>query len=357
MKKLCLLLVALAYGVPLLAGCSAVGDRDLSVTTVYFITAVASLLLLVSYTVNLKKKDGWFVLLFSSALVVNVGYFMLSAAKSVELALAANTVAYAGSVFLPMSMIMIIAKVCKIGCVNRFKIPLFVLSAAVFAIAASPVIPGMDLYYESVGIETVNGATVLVKNYGPLHVVYLLYIVAYLALMLAIVFTASRKKQIESRVHVLFLVVSVLINVVVWFIEQLVRIDFELLSVSYILTELLLISLYMMIEERDSIVASLTQSAPAESVEKSACSAENGTCSAENDTCFAEKLEYFRTQLATLTPTERTVYELYVDGKSTKEVLAVLGITENTLKYHNKHIYSKLGVSSRKELRELASRL
>ena len=49
MKKLCLLLVALAYGVPLLAGCSAVGDRDLSVTTVYFITAVASLLLLVSF--------------------------------------------------------------------------------------------------------------------------------------------------------------------------------------------------------------------------------------------------------------------------------------------------------------------
>ena len=47
--------------------------------------------------------------------------------------------------------------------------------------------------------------------------------------------------------------------------------------------------------------------------------------------------------------------DLYLAGKSTKEIMAELNIKENTLKYHNKNIYSKLGVSSRKQLVSLAS--
>ena len=33
-----------------------------------------------------------------------------------------------------------------------------------------------------------------------------------------------------------------------------------------------------------------------------------------------------------------------------KEIREKINITENTLKYHNKNIYGKLGVSSRKQL-------
>ena len=51
-----------------------------------------------------------------------------------------------------------------------------------------------------------------------------------------------------------------------------------------------------------------------------------------------------------LSKREREVFDLYVDGKTAKEIVEILGITDNGLKYHNKNIYSKLGVSSRKEL-------
>ena len=40
-----------------------------------------------------------------------------------------------------------------------------------------------------------------------------------------------------------------------------------------------------------------------------------------------------------------------------KEILAILGVTENTLKFHNKNIYNKLGVSSRKQLLRYATLL
>ena len=68
-----------------------------------------------------------------------------------------------------------------------------------------------------------------------------------------------------------------------------------------------------------------------------------------------EKYEYFISNLGTLTPAENRVYELYLSGKSAKEIISILGITENTLKYHNKNIYSKLGISSRKQLLRFAT--
>lgn len=68
-----------------------------------------------------------------------------------------------------------------------------------------------------------------------------------------------------------------------------------------------------------------------------------------------EQYEYFINNLNTLTPTESKIYELYLNGKKAKEITSILSITENTLKYHNKNIYSKLGISSRKQLLRYAT--
>lgn len=68
-----------------------------------------------------------------------------------------------------------------------------------------------------------------------------------------------------------------------------------------------------------------------------------------------EDYEYFLCNLKTLTPQEMRIYELYVRGKSTSEIASIIGIKENTMKYHNKNIYSKLGVSSRKQFLRFAA--
>ena len=68
-----------------------------------------------------------------------------------------------------------------------------------------------------------------------------------------------------------------------------------------------------------------------------------------------EEYEYFLCNLGTLTATEYKVYELYLAGKNAKQIAEILGISENTLKYHNKNIYSKLGISSRKQMLRFAA--
>ena len=70
-----------------------------------------------------------------------------------------------------------------------------------------------------------------------------------------------------------------------------------------------------------------------------------------------ECVALFQAGLRELTPTERTIFECYTAGRSGKEVMAQLNIKENTLKFHNRNLYGKLGVSSRKQLLEIYRQL
>lgn len=68
-----------------------------------------------------------------------------------------------------------------------------------------------------------------------------------------------------------------------------------------------------------------------------------------------DNFAFFLGGIQKLTPAETTIFDLYLAGKSAKEIIASLSITENTLKFHNKNIYNKLGVSSRKQMLRYAA--
>ena len=63
-----------------------------------------------------------------------------------------------------------------------------------------------------------------------------------------------------------------------------------------------------------------------------------------------ERLQFFLASLDTLSPAERRVFDLYVQGYKSKEISEKLCLSINTIKTHNSHIFDKLAVSSRKEL-------
>jgi len=51
-----------------------------------------------------------------------------------------------------------------------------------------------------------------------------------------------------------------------------------------------------------------------------------------------------------LSPAERAVFNLYIEGHTAKEIAELLFLSINTIKTHNKRIYMKLNVASREEL-------
>ena len=283
--------------------------------------------------------------MFSSVLVVNIGYTFLSMSTCLEMALWANRIAYLGSVFLPLAMLMIILNVTNTKFKRWLPICLFTLSVIVFFIAASPGI--LPIYYKTVYFAIVDGVSTLVKVYGPLHPLYLVYLLGYFAAMVAVIIRASIKKTIDTTSHAVVLAIAVFVNIGVWLIEQLTDIDFEFLSISYIISELFLLGVHLVINEiqrlrevvrikEEALQATLVNEEPK-----------------RIDDVPAEEKEVFARGLETLTPTEKLIYEAYLNGMSTKEIMSELNIKENTLKFHNKNLYSKLGVSSRKQLLEV----
>ncbi|GGA66633.1 hypothetical protein GCM10011490_16610 [Pseudoclavibacter endophyticus] len=63
-----------------------------------------------------------------------------------------------------------------------------------------------------------------------------------------------------------------------------------------------------------------------------------------------------REPVVDLTARERELFRLLLGDKNLRQIAAELGRTENTLKTHRRHLYRKLGVSSRDELRSRALR-
>jgi len=372
----------------MLSGCNTIGSKTASMSWVYGTCAALSLLLLVGYCALVRKKDPWFLLLFTSVLVVNIGYFSLSISSTLEEALLANRIAYLGSVFLPLTMLINILNVARIPYRKWLPITLLFVGIAVFLVAASP--GYLDIYYKEVSLAQVNGGTVLNKVYGSWHCLYLIYLLAYFAAMVIIVARIAVKNRIGSALHAIILALSVFVNLGVWLLEQFVKLDFEVLSISYIISELFLLALYLILQEQpiplkdaqpsnelrtvdtpvDAVISDepanppsplADETVPDPSIEAAATihvekASPSSSCAIDHSSQYpaAEQIAHFSAGLCELTHTERTLYRLYLEGMSTKEILSVLEIKENTLKYHNKNLYSKLGVSSRKQLIAIA---
>ena len=119
-----------------LSSCNAFGNNTISISNVYLTTALLAALLLVSYFFVAKKYEIWFIVLFSSVTVVNVGYAWLSRSLTLGSALWANRISYLGSVFLPIAMLMIILKTTKI---NYHKlVPIAAITLGVIAFSSPP---------------------------------------------------------------------------------------------------------------------------------------------------------------------------------------------------------------------------
>lgn len=351
-----MLLVLLSLG-----GCSGVGSKNATISAIYLVTSILSVLLLLGYCTLIKKRQPWFILLFSAVAVVNIGYLSLSFSSTLNEALLSNRIAYLGSVFLPVSMLMTILKTCKITIPKLAVSVIMLISVVVFLIAASP--GYLDIYYKEVTLVNVNGATVLNKVYGPLHSIYLYYLMGHFAAMLAVIIYARISKKIKSSSQTILLLSAVFINLCVWLMEQFVDLDFEVLSISYIASELFLLGISLLIQDITLHNAmgtkhhSETTTEPIESISTSTNNADDKITDASAppvEKTLQEKAEYMKSVLYTLTPTESHIYKLYIEGKKTKDVMAELNITENTLKFHNRNLYSKLGVATRKELVEVS---
>ena len=313
-------------------------------TIEYLISFLASIGLLIAYLLMVKNKEFWLTMLFGCVPVVNLGYTLLSAANTVEFAVFANDVAYLGSVFLSMCMLMTIVRLCGFNIKRKHVIICLSLGVVMFAvIACSPMIP---LYYKSVSLETVDGSAKLVKEYGVLHNAYLVYLLGYFTAMIATIIHSVKSNKIGNPKFAGFIAGVVCSNITVWLFEKFVNWDFEFLSVTYIISELLLLLIFWMMQDyvHVDILAELSSEKPMR---------------APVDIATMPIEEKILKVISTMNPgsvlatREREILEKILQNKKRKEIAEELCLSENTIKTYTRTLYGKLGVSSREELYSL----
>lgn len=316
----------------------------------YGILCVISLFLIGVCLAVDRKKDICLLLLFISVFVCNLGQFLISVAPSLSFALNGNRLAYLGQVFLPLLMLKMILNLCNL---NYKKWLLPILSFFSIAVLFVTLTPGfLPCYYKNVSIEVIDGATRLVRDYGPLHLLYYIYLLLYFAFMLVVIMYSAVKKKITSTLHTTFLLCAVLCSIVIWFAEQFLPRGFEFLTVSYVISELFILLLYGILQEygiraeNGSIIIANTSKKAEEYL--------SGTIQSDDTALFSEKdIEHILSCekiISRITKREKEVLEKLLANKQRKEIADELFVTESTIKKHTSSIFAKFDVTNRFEL-------
>lgn len=317
-------------------------NGDLSI--VYGVIALLSALLCIAYLFFDKKKNHLILALFGCVAAANGGYFMLAVSNSLVMAKIANAISYFGGAFSVLVMVLILYEVCRMRKRRWFGWCLAGVSVSVFALAASG--DWLGLYYRSVSLENINGMTHLVKEYGPLHNLYMLYLLGYVLLMVGIIVRAAKTKRLSSPKYTLFLLMAVLLNVGVWLVEQLSDVNFEFLSVSYIVTAVSLLLIYEMLCDYGIIQPSGSLVSVQMLTQLNTRQVNPGALPPGMEEMFRS----FAEKAKTLSAAERRILNYYIEGYDIGQVPELAFISIHTVKKHNRSIYQKLEIASRDEL-------
>ena len=306
-------------------------------TITYGIMFVMALLLLFLYLILVEKKAPWLILLFVFITITNLGYLLISLSRSLDFAIFSNKIAYLGSVFLMFFLFMNISDLCKIKYPKGFVVALVSIGVIMYLIICTT--GYLPWYYTDISLEIVDGVTIMKKSYGPLHIVYSIYIAVYFLLMIIIITSSFIRSKENINKNALLMALIVLGNITVWFVEKFVPSDFEFLSISYLMSEVFLLFLYWIMEDyvhkdhievRKEIKIINAKEIPLE----------------EKKMILSKKVSSF----SSLSDRETSIIDLILENKKRKEIASILNLSENTIKTYTRSIFAKLGVSSREDI-------
>ncbi|MBO5130370.1 MAG: hypothetical protein J6B95_08520 [Oscillospiraceae bacterium] len=325
----------------------------------YAITFAVSIGMLAVYFHIDRKRDLWLLLLFIFVAISNTGYLSLALSRSLTMALVSNTVAYLGNAFLPFFLLMMVVQLSYVRYPRWLPGLLITVNSVMFLIATSG--GYLPIYYKEVSFEIIDGAAHLVKVYGPLHGWYKVFIFAYFGAIIGIICYTAVKKTAVSTKHTIFLAVVMIGNIALWLVENLTGMKFEFLTISYLMTEGLILLLYGILQDyEDSLPASEPGDLAYADVDLAEQLDQDMSMDVpENQQIFSEeqiKAVFANwTAIHTLTQREAEVLRFIFEKRKRKDIAQVLFVTESTIKKHTSNIYKKLEVVNRTELFEKAA--
>lgn len=206
---------------------------------ILFLLAVVILILLLGmYSSHISPL---YAVLFTAVALENFGSMQLASAKEITTAIYANQTIYLGACCTPFLLLLCIADLCKV------RIPIVVRRATLitccfvfFMVSSIGVYPW---YYKSVNIAEYKGVTYLVKEYGPLHIVYPIYLIALVITAIVVIVKALRNSKGVSYITCFWLIAIMISTSAVYLGEKAINLPFDLLPVAYVIAEIIILFL------------------------------------------------------------------------------------------------------------------
>ena len=111
-------------------------------------------------------------------------YVLLALSQNVREALIIYKFLYIGGCYLPLAGLLLIFSICKIEPPRWVRFLMIAFTTCIYMLVLTA--GYRPLFYKSVDIEFENGVTVLVKEYGPLHILFYIEIGLFLVITLIV---------------------------------------------------------------------------------------------------------------------------------------------------------------------------
>ena len=227
----------------------------------YDILLAISLAALIVYVFSYHKHfDMRITLIFVLVPVANLGQVLMAHVTTLEAALVANKVIYIGACYLQLILMLAVFSLCQIKMNRWVRAGLVALSTIVYL--SSLTVGDSTLFYQSVALEHIDGIPVLVKEYGPMHAVFIAMVLVYFLLSIgAIVYSYFRKNQV-SRKNIFLLLLTELVAMVCFFGGRMIVRQVELIPLAYdfaLIMYLIIIYRINLYDITDTAIDSLVQ--------------------------------------------------------------------------------------------------
>ena len=186
-----------------------------------------------------KRFSAYITLIFFLIPITICGYISQANAISLEEAISGIKLSYQGSSFLLLFMMLAIFDLCNLNLSKLVKLIFFFLVCLIYLPVLT--IGSGSLFYKSISLKVVDGSAEIIKEYGPFHTVFYVFLATYLGITIAgIIYSLVNKKEVSKKNLLILLFCE--LSAILMYVNQHIfhpKVDFSPLS--YIISEMLLL--------------------------------------------------------------------------------------------------------------------
>ena len=231
------------------------------VLNIYAILFFISLIMLITLAIIGQKLNiTHYVLLFAAIMISILGDYTISISDNLNMALMGQNMVYLGGVFTPILVLFCTMKLCYMKIPQLLWSTLVILASIVIGFVFT--VQSSTLYYKKLEIGTAKGMTILIKDRGPMHNLYMILLFGCVLMTLGVAIYSFFKKKNVSYKTLSFLLLGVVVTALCYLCERIFHLDFELVPIAYIIDELIFIGLIQKISQyeiTESIAESLSE--------------------------------------------------------------------------------------------------